>query len=170
LIRGTPPGLPSPSYSGFRNGQTASVLTQRPDCSVGVTAMTNAGSHVGATSCRGAAAANYAFTYATGTATVTKAALVVTPVAVRARRGDKLRFSARLSHATTGDLLAGVRVTFEAKVGGVEVRCRAVSTMGDGMARCTSNKRVPTSGRLPAAYSLTIAATGNTQEATARGS
>ena len=66
-----------PSYSGFRNGEGASVLTTAPSCASGPLT-TPVGEHASTTSCSGAAAANYDLTYVDGTLTVTPAPLTVT--------------------------------------------------------------------------------------------
>ncbi len=64
------------SYTGFVNGETASVLTATPIASTTVTATSPAGTYPIVAS--GAAAANYTITYADGTLTVSKAALTIT--------------------------------------------------------------------------------------------
>jgi hypothetical protein len=65
----------TPSYVGFVLGETAAVLTMTPTCQGG-TATTPAGTH--ATTCSGAAAANYSFSSVNGTLTVAQAPLTVT--------------------------------------------------------------------------------------------
>ncbi|MGI9186163.1 MAG: beta strand repeat-containing protein, partial [Gaiellales bacterium] len=68
---------PTPSYSGWVNGQGPGILTATPVC----TSTYSATSSVAAgavSSCSGAAAANYAFTYYSGAITVTRKGLVVT--------------------------------------------------------------------------------------------
>ncbi len=50
----------TPSYSGFQNGDTGSVLTTQPTCTTTYTVTSNAGS-APSTSCSGAAATNYTF-------------------------------------------------------------------------------------------------------------
>jgi hypothetical protein len=59
----------TPSYSGFVNGDTSSVLTSMPTC----TSMATTTSPVGTYSitCSGAAATNYTFSYVSGTLTIT---------------------------------------------------------------------------------------------------
>jgi hypothetical protein len=72
----TPAGINpnvSASFSGFKNGQTPSVLTSQPTCSSTVTATTSVGSYTGVNTCVAAAATNYTFTYVAGNATVTQA-------------------------------------------------------------------------------------------------
>jgi hypothetical protein len=77
IYGGTVPTL-TPSYSNFVNGTVA--VNSPPTCTPGVTSMTPAGPHPGVSSCSGGTApANYMFSYATGSVTVTPAALTVTP-------------------------------------------------------------------------------------------
>lgn len=75
LYGGTPPTI-TPSYSGFKNGQSSSVFTTQPTCSAGATSTSIVGNYT--SSCSGAAAANYSFSYVTGTVTVNPAPLVIT--------------------------------------------------------------------------------------------
>jgi hypothetical protein len=73
---GTPPTL-TPSYSGFVNGVVA--VTAAPTCSAGVTSTTAAGPHPGSSSCTGGTApANYTFSYATGSVTISQAISTIT--------------------------------------------------------------------------------------------
>jgi hypothetical protein len=58
----------TPSYSGFVNGDTASVLTTPATCSTTATVSSAPGTYP--ISCSGASAADYAFTYVDGTLTV----------------------------------------------------------------------------------------------------
>jgi trimeric autotransporter adhesin len=67
----------TPSYSGFVYGQTSSVLTTAPTCTTTYTTASAAGSSP-ATSCSGAAAANYSISYVAGAVTVNQAALTIT--------------------------------------------------------------------------------------------
>jgi hypothetical protein len=72
---GTPPTI-TPSYAGFENGQDSSVVSGI-SCSAGATAASPVGSY--ASSCSGASAANYTFSYVNGTVTVMAASASVTP-------------------------------------------------------------------------------------------
>jgi sugar lactone lactonase YvrE len=65
-------------YGGFVNGETNSVLTTQPTCTTTYTPTTPVASSPVATSCFGAAAANYTFTYANGAVTIQRASLSVT--------------------------------------------------------------------------------------------
>ncbi len=73
---GTVPVI-TPSYSGFVNGDGPSTLTTMPTCAVTTTPNKyTVGSY--ATSCMGAADANYSISYAAGTLSVTPASLLIT--------------------------------------------------------------------------------------------
>ncbi len=67
----------SPSYSGFVNNESASVLTTPATCTTSYTPTSNASS-AQTTSCSGASATNYSFSYTGGTVTVNKASATVT--------------------------------------------------------------------------------------------
>ena len=73
---GTVPTI-TPSYSGFLNGDTPSVLTNTPTCSTTATSSSTVGGSY-PSSCTGAAAGNYSFTYVPGAVTVTAVPLVIT--------------------------------------------------------------------------------------------
>ena len=67
----------TPSYSGFMNSQTSSVLTTQPTCTTTYTVTSAAGTSP-STSCSGAAAANYSISYVPGTVTVNQTPLTIT--------------------------------------------------------------------------------------------
>jgi len=67
--QGQASGALSVSYSGFVNGESASVLASAPTAASAACATTSAGTYASVAS--GGTAANYAFDYATGTVTVT---------------------------------------------------------------------------------------------------
>jgi hypothetical protein len=72
---GTVPPV-TPSYTGFVNGQSSSVISTAPTCgSPSVSPTSNAGSYP--TSCSGAAAPNYAFAYVKGSISVAPASITV---------------------------------------------------------------------------------------------
>jgi YVTN family beta-propeller protein len=75
---GSTPSRPTPSYSGFVNGDTVSSLNATPVCVTTVSSATAVGTYTGAATCSGAADPNYAVTYLAGNATVTPASLIVT--------------------------------------------------------------------------------------------
>src|SRR5207302_1963413 len=63
--------------TGFVNGQDSTALTTQPTCTTAYTTSSSVGSSP-ATSCSGAAATNYSFSYVSGTVTVNGALLTVT--------------------------------------------------------------------------------------------
>ena len=73
----------TPEYNAFVNGEGSDVLTTQPTCTTTYTPTSPAGSNQ-TTSCSGAVAMNYTFTYANGAVTVNKANAViqVTPYSV----------------------------------------------------------------------------------------
>jgi hypothetical protein len=73
---GTVPTITAGFSDGFVNGQDSSVLTTQPTCSTTATSHSNVGSYP--SSCTGAAAVNYTFTYVNGAVTVTAVPLVIT--------------------------------------------------------------------------------------------
>ena len=77
--RGATPAV-TPSFSGFLNGDQPGSLTTQPTCTSTAVAVTNVGTYPNSTSCEGAAANNYSFTYAKGSTTITPAPLTVTAV------------------------------------------------------------------------------------------
>jgi outer membrane protein OmpA-like peptidoglycan-associated protein len=78
----------TPSYSGFVNSQTASVLTATPTCSTDYTNTTPFADSGIATTCAGAAAANYSFTYSPGVITINRKGVVVTASSHTVTYGD----------------------------------------------------------------------------------
>jgi MBG domain (YGX type)/Bacterial Ig-like domain (group 3)/FG-GAP-like repeat/Beta-propeller repeat len=77
MVYGGPvPGI-APSFSGFVNGENASVLAAQPTCSTSATSTSSAGSSL-PSSCTGATAGNYAIAYVPGTVTVSKATSTTT--------------------------------------------------------------------------------------------
>jgi hypothetical protein len=75
---GSTPPTPSPLYSGFVNGQNASVVTTQSSCATSATVMTPVGTDSNSNTCSGGAATNYTLSYAPGSDTVGPAALTVT--------------------------------------------------------------------------------------------
>jgi RHS repeat-associated protein len=72
---GTVPVI-TPAYSGFVNGEGPGVLTSAPTCSTAATSASPAGTYH--SSCTGAAAANYTFSYVDGTISVDPSVVIVT--------------------------------------------------------------------------------------------
>ena len=91
------------SYSGFKNGETASVLTKKPTCSTTATASSSPGTY--AITVSGASANNYDISYVNGRLTVTQA----DPVTVTARNYTREYGEANPSfgYSTSGATLNG---------------------------------------------------------------
>jgi hypothetical protein len=85
-------GDPAPtivaSYAGFVNGETESVLTSSPTCTTTYVDGSSVSGTPYSTSCVGAAAANYTFTYTPGSVTVTAAVVTVTASSHSVSYGD----------------------------------------------------------------------------------
>jgi len=73
---GTVPTI-TPSYSGFENGDTASILTTAPTCSTIATSTSPVSASPYTSSCGGGADSNYSFAYVNGGITVSQASLSV---------------------------------------------------------------------------------------------
>ena len=101
-VYGTTP-LPSPSYSGFVNGDGLGSLDAFATCSSAVSATSGVGSYPGANTCSGAAAENYTFSYVAGDASVTAAALTVTASATSSSYGTVPAPSPGYSGFVNGD-------------------------------------------------------------------
>jgi outer membrane protein OmpA-like peptidoglycan-associated protein len=84
---GDPVPTITPSYAGFENGQSASVLTTAPTCTTTYTPTSSAGT-TQSTSCSGAVAANYSFTYTPGAVTIGQATPTFTWAPVTKTYGD----------------------------------------------------------------------------------
>ena len=67
------------SYSGFVNGDTSASLTTQPTLSTTATASSHVSGNPYTIMASGAADSDYSITYATGSLTVTPAALTITP-------------------------------------------------------------------------------------------
>ncbi len=91
-----------PSYSGFVNGQSASVLSTAPTCSTGYSSSTSVSASPVAVSCSGGVAANYTFSYAAGSITIAKAALTVAAPNIDLVYGDAAPTAVDLAPQITG--------------------------------------------------------------------
>jgi hypothetical protein len=123
----------TPTYSGFVNGDDASSLSTAPTCSsTAGSATPAAGSY--ATSCTGAADANYAISYLPGAITVSKAVLTVTGNnAARYYGAANPSFTATLSgfvlgqnvtsSGVTGTASCSTTVTVTSDVGTYSITC-----------------------------------------------
>ena len=74
------------AYSGFKNGETDSVITTGATATTGATVLSNVGNY--ATTASGASASNYDFTYVDGTLGITKATLTATAQNTTRAYGD----------------------------------------------------------------------------------
>ena len=77
---------PSPSYSGFKNGESNEVLTTQPSLSWGATKETPVGETT--VDISGADAVNYEISYVGGTLTITKAPLTIKAGEYTKKQGD----------------------------------------------------------------------------------
>ena len=109
---GSPPAI-TPSYSGFVNGEGPSVLGGGVTCTTVATATSAVGSY--ASSCSGAADANYSISYVPGSVTVGPATLTVTANNVTKAFGAAVpTLSATISGFVDGQTLATSGVTGQA--------------------------------------------------------
>ena len=75
------------TYSGFKNGETSSVLTKKPTCSTTATSSSSPGTYD--ISVSGASATNYDISYVKGKLTITKAdAVIITATSYTRMYGD----------------------------------------------------------------------------------
>ena len=77
------------SYTGWKTGETQSVLTATPSCTTTYTATSPVAS-TPTTQCASAAAANYTFSYPTGTVTIQRKAAVITAASLNRTYGDNV--------------------------------------------------------------------------------
>jgi hypothetical protein len=83
----TPPAVTA-GYTGFKNGDSASSLTPQPTCSTTATSVSPVAGSPYASSCSGAAGANYAISFAPGVTVVTPAPIAVAVVGYQAYGGS----------------------------------------------------------------------------------
>ncbi len=106
LVYGQPAPALTPSYSGFKLSDTASSLTTPASCTV---APNTGGVGTYATSCSGAAGANYSFDYVPGTLTINQAPLTITANDKSMTYGGSVpAFDAQLSGLVNGETSAVV--------------------------------------------------------------
>ena len=86
MVFGSAVPIVTPTYSGFKNGDSASSLTPQPSCSPTTMISSPVGTY--ASSCAGAADTNYAINYVVGHITVTPASLTVTVTGSQANGGS----------------------------------------------------------------------------------
>src|SRR5207249_7020587 len=80
----------TPSFSAFKNSETSSsALSTQPTCTTTYTVTSNAGTSP-ATSCGGAMATNYSFTYAPGSVGINQASVTITASSQTVTYGDPI--------------------------------------------------------------------------------
>jgi hypothetical protein len=135
---GTVPAV-SPTYAGFVNGQTATVLTSPATCVPNTTVTTSAGGYPSTSTCSGAAAANYAFSYAKGTVTISKARVKVTTSSTSTflslLTGGSYLFTTKVMNADTATPVPAAGVPVTVAVAGTTRSCTA-TTDAQGVATC----------------------------------
>lgn len=111
---GTPPAI-TPAYSGFVNGDTAASLTTAPTCVPGTQTFSAPGTYH--SSCSGTVDPNYAFTYKTGTVTVSMATTTTSLASSvdPSMQGHTVTFTARVTPQYAGT--PGGTVSFYDKTG-----------------------------------------------------
>jgi hypothetical protein len=97
--------------------------------------------HTNTSTCAGATAANYTFTYANGTVTVVKASVVVTTTAITqfaSIRAGKMTYTSTVRNASSGAPVVGITVTVKVTTAllGRIVSCTG-ATNALGVATCT---------------------------------
>lgn len=129
----------TPTYAGFVNGQSASVLTSPATCVPNTTSTTTAGVHPNTSTCSGAAAANYTFSYPQGTVTINKARVKVTTAATSTFLslffGGSYVFSTKVVNADTAVPVPVVGVPVTVAVTGTTRSCTS-TTDSQGVATC----------------------------------
>ena len=99
---GTVPSVRA-TYAGFANGDGPGSLATVPTCLSTVSTTSAAGTHAGANTCSGGAAANYSFRYVSGDAMVTRATLTVTASSTSSTYGNSPRVTAGYSGFRNGE-------------------------------------------------------------------
>ena len=78
MVYGSSPPTITPLFSGFENNEDASSLSVLPTCSTPATSASSVSGSPYASTCSGAAAGNYTFSYVPGLVTVSPATLTIT--------------------------------------------------------------------------------------------
>src|SRR5207247_3788285 len=81
------PAITAGFSNSFVNGQTSAVLTTQPTCTTAYTVTSNAGSSP-STSCSGAVATNYTFSYVPGAVTIQQVTVTITASSPTVHYGD----------------------------------------------------------------------------------
>lgn len=162
-----------PAYAGFVNGQGPSVLTHQAGCTANTTVTTAAGVYASTSTCAGATAANYTFSYARGTVTIVQAAVAVTTGSstwLSAVLLGRMVFTTTVRNASSGVPVAGAVVTVVVSGGhfGRAVTCVA-TTNSQGVATCASSNGNLLLIRTPQPYVATTPASVNYQAGSGEG-
>src|SRR5260370_29493160 len=91
----------TPGFSAFKGTDTSAVLTMQPTCTTTYTTTSNAGT-TPSTSCSGATATNYSFSYVNGTVTVNQAPQAIAPGAVPVSQTYNTSFTATATGGNSG--------------------------------------------------------------------
>jgi MBG domain (YGX type) len=158
---GTVPSV-SPTYSGFQYGETPAVLTSPATCQANTTTTTPPGTYQNKSSCSGAAAANYTFTYHLGTVTIVKAAVTLASTATSAtasRTAGRMTFTSTATNTASGAPIAGLSVTVHVKINNFYTVTCTATTNASGVATCSSGNGNLLLINYPHPYTVTSPAT-----------
>jgi hypothetical protein len=139
------------SYSGFVNGETSAVLTTLPTCITAYTTSSKAGSSP-STSCSGAAAANYTFSYVNGSVIVNQAL----PTITLASSLNPILLQTQVTYTATVSSTAGKPAgTVAFSDGGTSITAcaSAAVTASSGNATCTVTYTATGTHSITATYS-----------------
>ncbi|HEY7824633.1 MAG TPA: MBG domain-containing protein, partial [Acidimicrobiia bacterium] len=128
----------TPAYSGFVNSQTSSVLTTDPTCTTAYSTTSDAGT-TPATSCSGAVAANYSFSYTDGVVTIGKATPALAWSNVSKTFGDSAyTITAPTVTGVTGASLPGSFGYVSSDTAVLSISASTVTVAGAGSATVTA--------------------------------
>lgn len=132
------PTITVASYSGFENGQSASVLTTTPTCTTAYMTTSNAGT-TPSTSCSGAVAANYTFSYSSGSVTIARATPSLSWSDVTKAYGDSpYTITAPTATGVTGATLGGSFSYTSSDTSVVSISGTTATVAGAGSATVTA--------------------------------
>ena len=151
---GSPVPTITPIYGTFLNGDTSAVLTKQPTCTTAYTTTSAVGSSP-STSCSGAAAANYTFTYVNGSVTVSPA-----PTFVVSGGSSSISIA---PGATTGNTVPITVTPSSGFTGTVNLTCSVSPVAANDPATCSLS---PTSVAITGSGSQTSTLTISTTAAT----
>jgi hypothetical protein len=168
---GTVPAV-NARYAGFKFGETESVLQTAATCVANTNTTTLPGTYENTSTCSGAEATNYTFTYRLGTVTITKAPVTLVTSASHASdfaSSGKIAFRTTATNAANNARIAGLVVTIRVAINSSEsVTCTATTDV-NGIASCASSDSRLASLIYPRGYSATSSATSKYLEAKTQG-